>query len=230
MVMVVIVISLKIIKNYINMIDNNNNYNQKSKHLFFFFSLPILIALFFVVNRYLEFNNIYLFSKPNQNSPEYLSVLNNYNGVIYSNESTKEQKINTLKLVRSIFDDKQNSLDVRTEAAKTLTDVFFNYGTTLSDGALKSNEFNQRGVYEIGNEIIKLNPTSTSLRLLLINAYIGLRFFKEDFTKEKVDSVLEIYFKNRFTEKDDNFCGNANKISSIFYLAEKAGFSVDKNK
>lgn len=148
--------------------------------------------------------------------------------IVYNPNSSKEEKITALKSAKEVLDSTTSSYVDKSDALKLLTNVSFDYGTTLSDGVSSSGKFDERELYELGKKVYGLKDAAGNfpIRASLTNLYIGLRFYPREVTQENVDAVLANYLKLKNTAYNDNPCGNANKYSSLLYLAQKNSFKL----
>lgn len=136
-----------------------------------------------------------------------------------STEYTIEEKINALRFLKNHSTDEKVNKVVRVKSGEKVVDSFFNNGTVLSKGFTKSDNFNEREVYEYAKYIDSLGGTG---RNSLLIAYIGLRFYDNEETKESISKLLRSFQEYTSKNGDTNACGNGSKFASVIYLSQKS--------
>jgi hypothetical protein len=144
-----------------------------------------------------------------------------------STNYTKEDKIVAVKTLKDISHDETLDREVRVMAGQKVVGTFFNYGANLTEGFSTSSEFSEREVYEYAKYVATLGGSG---RNDLLTAYIGLRFYDKEQTKESVTALIHSYQKYIDKNGENNICGDRSKLASVIYLSQKSGHTDVSNE
>lgn len=175
-----------------------------------FFVLIVIVFVFFFFLKSTDKVN-----KPVESSSSFfLSQVE----LLYSEETDIATKVKALKSLKELSFDEEKSSAFRVLAGETVVKNFFDFGMILSEG-FSEKPFTEREIYEYAKY---LNTLDDSERNSLLTAYIGLRFYPEEMTRESVSELLHSHQRYMKRINRDSFdCSGMSKFSSVIYLSQK---------
>lgn len=136
-----------------------------------------------------------------------------------STQYSIEEKTEAIKVLKDLSLDESVQKGVRVISGEKVVSNFFNSGVIHAKGFSTSTDFNEKEVYEYAKYINSLGGTG---RNNLLAAYIGLRFYDNEETRESISSSLHSYQEYVKKNGDTNACGNGSKFASVIYLSQKS--------
>lgn len=137
--------------------------------------------------------------------------------VLFSPYTKTEERIAAVRSLKTLSLDGTKTNEVRVSAGQAVVSNFFEFGMTLGAG-FSDKAFTERDIFEYAKSISALGDSD---RNSLNTAYIGLRFYPEEMTKEYVTELLQSYKRYVAVNGDHNLCNGSSKFSSVLYLAQK---------
>lgn len=190
---------------------------MKLKILNFLIGLAILNVLLVISYSYFKY---YTISRAETKKSLQKQALGN-NVFLLNATSTKysqEQKILAIKSLKELSLDESAEVGVRATAGQMVVGTFFNYGMALSKG-FSTTTPNERDIYNYAKYVSTLGDSE---RNSLLTAYIGLRFYDKEETKESITELLHSYQRYVKNNSSSNPCGNGSKFASVIYLSQKS--------
>ena len=174
--------------------------------------ITILAIVFFVkYNEITQKNQI----SPIGQLPSNLVPLDN----LFSSSTEYSKKIDSIKFLKHVSLNNDIPEKNRVLAGSSVVSSFFSNGVELKDG-FSSEEFNERSIYEYAKKINNINSGHSAILPLYV-AYIGLRFYPEEYSKKQVLDLLETSKTASLSDISSRPCRNQSKVSSIIYMASK---------
>lgn len=136
---------------------------------------------------------------------------------LFSPYTKTEERVAAVRDLKALSLDETKTIEARVIAGQSVVSNFFEFGMTLGEG-FSDKPFTERDIFEYAKSISALGDSD---RNSLNTAYIGLRFFHEEMTKEYVMELLQSYKRYVAVNGDHNLCNGSSKFSSVLYLAQK---------
>lgn len=157
--------------------------------------------------------------KQNTIKPEQVrGLLQNLNE-LNAPETSLEKKIQILKEFKTISLDQTLDKKIRLVAGEQVTASFFNHGMSLGSSFSSSTTdplLIEREVYAYAKYLNTLGATPLNS---LLTAYIGLRFYPDEMSKDIVSNLLKSSIESSGSAQPR--CSTLSKRASVIYLASK---------